>query len=150
MLAVARILCPVDFSEVSRLALAVAATVARQYGSHLEILHVTGRRHPPAEVIFAPPEPSEPGDHVVLGRELDEWSKEFSSTAGAPIPTSLRDGDPVEEICRVALEHGADLVVLGATGRRGLKQALLGSVAERITRLALCSVLTVRSPTRTP
>lgn len=144
MFKLARILCPLDFSKTSRLALEAACDLARRYGAHVEILHVTGQKHRSDGVLLAPPEPKERDDHVALGKRLEAWSSEFELSAGAPIATLLRDGDPVEEIERVARENGHDLIVLGAAGRTGLKQALLGSVAERVTRHAPCPVLAVR------
>jgi nucleotide-binding universal stress UspA family protein len=53
-------------------------------------------------------------------------------------------GVPFEEIVRVAGEERADMIVMGTHGRSGLNRALLGSVAERVIRLAPCPVLTVR------
>jgi nucleotide-binding universal stress UspA family protein len=51
---------------------------------------------------------------------------------------------PFEEIVKVAQEERADMIVMGTHGRSGLNRALLGSVAERVIRLAPCPVLTVR------
>lgn len=53
-------------------------------------------------------------------------------------------GVPFEEIVRAAAEESADLIVMGTHGRRGLNRLLLGSVADRVIRLAACPVLTVR------
>lgn len=56
----------------------------------------------------------------------------------------LEVGVPFEEIVKAAEEEGADMIVMGTHGRSGLNRLLLGSVAERVVRLALCPVLTVR------
>jgi nucleotide-binding universal stress UspA family protein len=53
-------------------------------------------------------------------------------------------GHPADAIVRVAEERAADLIVMGTHGRTGLQHALLGSVAEKVVRLAPCPVLTVR------
>jgi nucleotide-binding universal stress UspA family protein len=53
-------------------------------------------------------------------------------------------GVPFEEIVRIAEEERMDMIVMGTHGRTGLNRALLGSVAERVIRLAPCPVLTVR------
>ena len=53
-------------------------------------------------------------------------------------------GHPADTIVRVAQERGADLIVMGTHGRTGLQHVLLGSVAEKVVRLAPCPVLTVR------
>lgn len=54
------------------------------------------------------------------------------------------DGVPDEEIVRLARQLKADLIVMGTHGRTGLAHMLLGSVAERVIRLAPVPVLTVR------
>jgi nucleotide-binding universal stress UspA family protein len=56
----------------------------------------------------------------------------------------LRDGVAWEEIDRAADEIDADLVVIGAHGRKGLARALLGSVAERVVRTSHRPVVTIR------
>jgi len=61
----------------------------------------------------------------------------------------VRLGSPVDEIVTLGAEIGADLIVLGTHGRRGLQRVWLGSVAERVVRLASCPVLVVR-PRREP
>lgn len=62
----------------------------------------------------------------------------------------MRTGSPWEEILAAAKELGADLIVMGTHGRRGLPRALLGSVAERVVRTAAIPVLTVSAPERAP
>ena len=55
-------------------------------------------------------------------------------------------GDPAGEICRIAAEEGAELIVLGTHGRTGILRLLMGSVAESILRHAPCPVLVYRQP----
>ena len=64
----------------------------------------------------------------------------FHNTWGVEIAA----GHPAEAIVRVAQERKADLIVMGTHGRTGLQHVLLGSVAEKVVRLAPCPVLTVR------
>jgi nucleotide-binding universal stress UspA family protein len=65
---------------------------------------------------------------------------------GVSIQGILREGVAWEEINAVADEMGADLIVIGTHGRRGLARALLGSVAENVIRTAHRPVLTIRGP----
>ena len=60
--------------------------------------------------------------------------------------SELREGTPHEAILAFAKERQADLIVMGTEGHTGLAHALLGSTAERVVRLAICPVLTVRTP----
>jgi nucleotide-binding universal stress UspA family protein len=53
-------------------------------------------------------------------------------------------GHPADTIVRVAQERGADLIVMSTHGRTGLQHVVLGSVAEKVVRLAPCPVLTVK------
>ena len=57
----------------------------------------------------------------------------------------LKTGDARDQIDEAAKEVGADLIVMGTHGRRGVSRALLGSVAEMIVRTAPCPVLTIRA-----
>ena len=56
------------------------------------------------------------------------------------------EGVPHEEIVALATDERADLIVMGTAGRGGLGRALLGSVADRVRRLAPCPVMLVRQP----
>jgi nucleotide-binding universal stress UspA family protein len=56
----------------------------------------------------------------------------------------LRTGDARDQILQAAKELGADMIVMGTHGRRGVRRALLGSVTESVVRSADCPVLTVR------
>jgi nucleotide-binding universal stress UspA family protein len=65
---------------------------------------------------------------------------------GLPARACVRDGTAYREIVALALDERADLIVIGTHGRGGMSRALLGSVADRVVRLAPCPVLTVREP----
>jgi nucleotide-binding universal stress UspA family protein len=56
----------------------------------------------------------------------------------------VRYGVPQEEIAAAAKELGSDLIIMGATGRTGLVQVLLGSTTRRLMRVMPCSLLTVK------
>ena len=64
--------------------------------------------------------------------------------AGVPVRWKLTAGVPFDAIVQAAEEEGADMIVMGTHGRRGLEGLLLGSVANKVVRLAECPVLTVR------
>jgi nucleotide-binding universal stress UspA family protein len=58
----------------------------------------------------------------------------------------LVEGDAAAEIVRAARETKSDVIVLGTHGRRGFRRLVLGSVAEKVLRLAPCPVVTVKGP----
>lgn len=65
---------------------------------------------------------------------------------GVRVRHRLVEGQPVDEILRLAKETGCDLIVMGTHGRTGLGRMLMGSVAEKVVRTASCPVVTVREP----
>jgi nucleotide-binding universal stress UspA family protein len=82
---------------------------------------------------------------VAISKKLDQqpgspWDENLT------VVREIRQGSPFLEIIRYAKENNIDLIVLGTHGRSGLAHVLLGSVAERVVRIAPCPVLTVRHP----
>ena len=65
--------------------------------------------------------------------------------AGVEVEIFAREGDPADAILDVAEERGADLVVVGNKGMTGAKRFLLGSVPNKVSHHAPCSVLIIRT-----
>jgi nucleotide-binding universal stress UspA family protein len=65
--------------------------------------------------------------------------------AGVTVQTFAREGDPADAILDVAEETGADLIVVGNKGMTGAKRFLLGSVPNKVSHHAPCSVLIIRT-----
>jgi nucleotide-binding universal stress UspA family protein len=65
--------------------------------------------------------------------------------AGVAVDVFARQGDPADAILDVAEERGSDLIVIGNKGMTGAKRFLLGSVPNKISHLAPCSVLIIRT-----
>src|SRR4051812_28611468 len=70
---------------------------------------------------------------------------EVAEEQGASSRTFARQGDPADAILDVAEEQGADLIVVGNKGMTGAKRFLLGSVPNKVSHHAPCSVLIVRT-----
>ncbi|HMD51950.1 MAG TPA: universal stress protein [Solirubrobacteraceae bacterium] len=70
---------------------------------------------------------------------------EMARQAGVTVNTFARQGDPADAILDVAEEQGADLVIVGNKGMTGAKRFLLGSVPNKVSHHAPCSVLIVRT-----
>ncbi len=66
---------------------------------------------------------------------------------GVTVTTKVVTGHPAQELVRVAKDTGADLIVLGHSGHSAIWGTFLGTVTERVSRHAPCSVLIVRQPT---
>jgi len=74
-----------------------------------------------------------------------EEAAERAREAGVEVQTFARQGDPAEAIMDVAEERGSDLIVVGNKGMSGARRFILGSVPNRISHHAPCSVLIVRT-----
>jgi nucleotide-binding universal stress UspA family protein len=72
------------------------------------------------------------------------------TAAGLNGEMAVVHGVPFQEIIETARAQQIDLIVMGTHGRTGLQHVLLGSVAEKVVRLAPCPVLVVRQPTMVP
>ena len=72
-------------------------------------------------------------------------ASETVEAAGVPVTAYAREGDPADAILDVAEERGADLIVVGNKGMTGAKRFLLGSVPNKVSHHAPCSVLIIRT-----
>jgi nucleotide-binding universal stress UspA family protein len=95
-------------------------------------------------------------DRIIVPTDFSACSEEAWSLArgvaamsrgeGLSARAALRTGVAYAEIVATATDERADLIVIGTHGRGTFERALLGSVADRVVRLAPCPVLTVREP----
>ena len=158
------ILVPLDELEHATVALQWGASLAQHYGAQLLLLHVVPTAveevPPPTAGSLITPTSMErlvtqglasPAEGLVI----DHVAQAETALTGlartqlpAPVSATVRVavGRPAEEIVRVAGEAGVDLIVLESHGRTGLRQVLMGSVAESVARAAACAVLTVKAP----
>lgn len=146
MIQLSRILVPTDFSEHGHLAAQYGAALAEQFRADLYLLHVIDDYF-----IMAP-------EAMLMLPDRNQYLADLKAAAErglAPLPdrSALPEGRivrktavgrPFEEISCFARDHAIDLIVIGSHGRRGVAHALMGSVAERVVRIAVCPVLTVR------
>lgn len=160
------ILVPVDFSAYSADALRYAVGIAERFASSIIVLHVIpheittyavyqrlGHRALPflgfASPTSAPEVPPDVAEEVVgdLRERVYTALQEFLPAPIAHYPVELRvlAGHPFERILETAVGDKVALIVLGTHGRTGLAHAIMGSVAERVVRLAPCPVLTVKA-----
>lgn len=143
-----RILHATDFSSASRPALAKAIALARQNRAALQVVHALPPLALPVggDFGYVPP-----GTYEAIDRRARQHAQKQVTAlisrarkAGVRATAVLLDGAPHEQVPRAARRMRADLIVIGTHGRTGISKVLLGSVAERLVRLAPCPVLTVR------
>jgi len=68
-----------------------------------------------------------------------------AAPAGIDVETHVLEGNPALEITKFAKDNDCDLIVVGTLGKSGIDRILLGSVAEKVVRIAPCPVLVIRS-----
>ncbi len=141
------ILAPVDFSELSALALQYADALSRCSGARVTVLHASSFEAPP---YFTQAQLEELQSRLrAAQRQAERELREFvrkNLGPGSNLPdVRVVEGRPAETILRTAAEIGADLIAMGTHGRSGWNRWMLGSVAERVLREAEIPVLTVRS-----
>jgi nucleotide-binding universal stress UspA family protein len=143
-----RILIPVDGSDTANKALVAGLSMARETSASVRLLHALNEM---AYLGGMAPDGSWSGDLVGMVREagakvLADATAIAQSAGVEPSQVLLEEpgkrlGEAVAEAAKL---WGADLVVVGSHGRRGLGRVLLGSGAEQILRLAPVPVLVVR------
>lgn len=141
-------LVPVDFSAVSRGGTERAADLAVALGADLVLLHVA--QIPPGLDAGSRIRPLPDRDPVPAGEfvrdasmaELERHASELRRR-GITVRSRVEIGEPVEVILRVAAEVDPAMIVIGTHGRSGIARVLLGSIAERILRMADRPVVTV-------
>jgi len=146
---ISKIVVGVDFSDQSQVAVEQALEIARTTGASLTLLHCGVV---PDEIDV--PESMRSTAEAFLGRlneqvEHDRTKlhalRERYMGQGVEISHMVMDGFADSKLAEAAKDLGADLVVVGTHGRTGIKRFLLGSVAERTTRLTETNVLVARA-----
>jgi nucleotide-binding universal stress UspA family protein len=135
-----KILVPTDFSDLSLEALATAVDLA---GGDATRVHVVS--------VLVPVVPPSPGivwgtidDQVRLTRVREALDELLAQRGLQDATTHVLIGTPGTMVAELATEVGADLIVVTSHGRTGIVRAALGSVAERVVRLARCPVLVLK------
>ena len=124
----ARIVVGTDGSETAKQAVREATELAKFTGATLDVVSAF-----------------EPVASSRLREERLQASEMAEEIGVANVKCHAREGDPADAILDVAEEQGADLIVVGNKGMTGAKRFLLGSVPNKVSHHAPCSVLIVRT-----
>ena len=150
MIPIRHVVCPTDFSTFSERSLRYAVLFAKWFGADLTVLFVlAGRRTPPdADSPWGSDTVIEPAARERLRARLEAFATP-ARAAMLDVKTELREGAVVATILAEARRIPDALVVLGTHGLGGFENLVLGSVTEKVLRMAPCPVLTVpREPER--
>ncbi len=147
MVAVRKILVPVDGSPNSLRALDYAGYFAECCGASIDLLYVVNI----ASTVAAFSDPS--GGVCVPEGVLDDFKELGQATVNKALtrlPSGIvaqglvEVGVPTEVIVSVSIEQGYDLVVIGSRGLGSIAQLVLGSVSSYVLQRARCPVMIIR------
>ena len=137
-----RVMVATDFSSSSEAAGNAGMSLAIAFAAEVILVHVVSFVY--YDVAYANIRSAEDEARRSAEKRLVAIAASMEAR-GLRVRTLVRAGKAGESIADAAREVGADLMVVGTHGRHGLNRLLLGSVAERVVRLAPCHVLTVKS-----
>src|SRR5262245_57834029 len=148
MIKIANVLVATDFGDASGSALAYGREFARTFGARLHVLHVVEN-----PMMFVGPEAAGV-DFLQLQRDLEaaaqtQFNRLMTEEDRQQLKaiTVIRTGRaPAVEIASHARLAAIDIIIMGTHGRSAVPHMLMGSVAEKVVRIAPCPVLTVRHP----
>jgi nucleotide-binding universal stress UspA family protein len=143
----AKILVPIDGSETSTLGLNEAIRLAKNQGGRIRLIHIVN------ELIVVLPEAYVNIERVIdelrtRGKAILDSSEATVRSGGVEVDTTLVEAmgnQAGDKIIQQAKEWGADLIVCGTHGRRGIRRLVMGSDAEYIVRHTPVPILLVRS-----
>jgi nucleotide-binding universal stress UspA family protein len=142
---VREVFVPVDFSQGSRVALERALELGRALGADVRVVHIVD-----TSALLVTGVDAYIDIHGLANQLREGAKRELAALVDAVDPARERirgvdviEGRPVQAIVDVARERHARMIVMGTHGRTGIQRLVLGSVAERVVRLAPCDVLVV-------
>ena len=137
-----------DGSDTAGQAVRQATELANQIGAKV---HLVSAYEPVSEGRLREERQQVPGDLQCMVNPREDVTQTLESAAeglraaGIDVETHAREGDPADAILDVAEEQEADLIVVGNKGMTGAKRFLLGSVPNKVSHHAPCSVMIIRT-----
>ncbi|WP_049954588.1 universal stress protein [Halostagnicola larsenii] len=135
------ILVPTDGSDASDAAVAHAISIAKPHGATVHFLHVIdiGTEMSASGLGTIAPELTETLEQE--GTDALESAQERAEAAGVQHERTMLEGTPQEAITDYSSDHSVDLIVMGQSGRSGLKEHIIGSSTDRVIRSGEAPVL---------
>lgn len=141
------ILVPTDFSADAKKAVETAAELAKLFSAKLVVLHAYWVAIPIASPMgggYAPPAGFYEELRAHATAQVEKLVRDLAGRGVEATGLAVERG-PSLAIVEEAKRLGVDLIVIGTRGLTGIKHVALGSVAERVVRMAHCPVLTVKA-----
>ena len=143
---ITRILVPTDGSEDALEAASYAAALARQFGARVTLLHVVEVPQIPLPIVSFSPEQRERVRQELrkAGEAILAMTRKPLHEAGIQAEVELHEGKAPEVIAEVGAQGVYDLIVMGRHGTTPAARLLIGSVSEKVSRVAPCPVLIIK------
>jgi nucleotide-binding universal stress UspA family protein len=132
-----RIVVGYDGSEHSRRALDAAVDLAKMYGAVVHVITVI-------DIASISSDPAAVGIVRETANQISSEASERLSRDGVDHSVYIRQGDPGDEIIKLAEEIKADLIIVGSRGLSKLKRIFLGSVSQKVVSRSRVPVLVVK------
>ncbi len=141
----AKIVVAVDDTEASDTGVQLAVKLAADEGATIYFVHVVTAVELLGAAAALADSVSTPGAELhEAARALVRQAMSKANARGVVAHGKITEGQPADEILQVASARGADLVVIGSHGRRGVRRFILGSVAENVARRSSVPVIVAR------
>ncbi len=151
MIKINKILCPLDFSKCSKVAMKNAIELAKKVNGELHLFHA---------ILIYEDDSYKPNDRLpdnivsyalieeISNQKLNNIAADHAGDSLKLVTASSRAFSAAEEILNYAEDNQIDLIMMGTHGRTAISHLLLGSVAERVIRMAKCPVMTFRKDSK--
>lgn len=139
-----KILVPVDFSKYSEKALEVAASLAKQHGAEIVAVHMMGL----SDAVITREESKEVFEAMYYMRLAEKRFSEFLDKDylnGIKVTDTVHNYKVFSELNDVAVDMGADLIVMGSHGTSGIREVFVGSNTEKVVRTSEIPVLVIKN-----
>jgi nucleotide-binding universal stress UspA family protein len=133
-----------DGSDIARAAIETAVELAKELNASITAAYVHGA---PSPIFGEPYSKNWLTQELAHGATALAEARELAAEAGVEVHAELLDGDPAEQLLRLAEAEEADLIVIGARRSDGLRADALGGVSRAVIRDADCPVLVVSGET---
>src|SRR6185503_8247817 len=150
MITLKNVLVATDFGDIADAALLYGRQVAGKFGATLHVLHVADsiftKAFGPETSVFLPTLQTDIED--AARKRLAELLIDTDRSGPPAKPVVLTSSAPAIAIVDYAKSNDIDLIVMGTHGYKAIEHMFMGSVAERVVRMAPCPVLTIHHPER--
>lgn len=150
-----KIILTTDLSDNANAATPYAVELAKRYNGTIHLIHVsedslyyaigTGEKVAPIDPLIQVYDPAWVEEaRRFREQQLEKLAKSIGTNDGVTVIHLLQQGHAADKIITYAKAENADCIVIATHGRTGFSHFLFGSVAERVVRMSVCPVLSVR------